>query len=203
MTPSFDTRILIAGNPNYGLAAAYRRRWPGATFASRSAGGYDLTTFEAQTKLANESLNFDVFISCSCLHNFHQVILVKAVIELWKERGHPGHLIAIGSTADTPVKGESKLYPIEKKALRDYCRNLSFMALGGHGAKPPGFRVTYITPGYVSTPSMNRKFAHVDKLEPDYLAEVTEWVIQQPSSVNISQLSLDPIQISSDQAKPQ
>jgi NADP-dependent 3-hydroxy acid dehydrogenase YdfG len=121
-------------------------------------------------------------------------LLLEAVAGEWLKAGKKGQIIAIGSTADTPVKGTPWIYPIEKKALRAYCRNLSLAALGGHGSNPSGLRVTYISPGYIATPNAQRNHPGKNMLATEKIVEVIDWIIQQPEGVNVSEIALDPIQ---------
>ncbi len=189
-------KIIVSGNPRFGLAEALNDIFPHADFNSRSHNQTDLKNHESHVQFAQKSLGYDVYINCSCLSRFRQTLLLEEVYKAWSENGHTGHIISLGSTADTPVKGTPWVYPIEKKALKAYCRNLSMRSLGGHGSKPSGIRITYISPGYIDTPKVREKHPEVDKLDPKYLAQVIKWVIEQPEHVNISELCLDPIQVS-------
>jgi len=187
-----DKKILVVGNPNYGLAQAFSETFK-ADFLSRS-NGFDLSQKSIQVQCAEKSLNYDVFIICSSLYDFHQVKILRIVYEMWKRHKHNGQIICLGSTADTPVRGTAWIYPIEKKALKAYCRNLSLAALGGHGHNPPGIRVTYLSPGHIKTPVEDEKYPDVAKIDPKYLAQVVIWILSQPKEVNISEFALDPIQ---------
>ncbi len=187
-------KIIVSGNQKFGLAEKIKEIYPTAAFHSRSSNGADLKNIESHIKFARESLNYDVYINCSSLSRFRQTLLLEEVYKAWSEAGHSGHIIVLGSTADTPVKGTPWIYPIEKKALRAYCRNLSMASLGGHGSRPSGIRMTYISPGYIDTPKMREKLPEVKKLDPAYIAGVIKWVIDQPEHINISELCMDPIQ---------
>lgn len=192
-------KIIVSGNPNYGLAQALNEIFPEAEFYSRSHNGFDFKVHENHSEFARRSLGFDVYISCSCLSRFRQVLLLEEVYNTWINENHSGQIIVLGSSADTPVKGTPWIYPIEKKALRAFCRNLSMASLGGHGSKPSGIRMTYLSPGHIDTPKANQKHPGVDKLDPSYLAQIIKWVIDQPVEVNISELCLDPIQLRENQ----
>lgn len=187
-------KTIISGNKNYGLGMALSQKVPGADFFSRSCGGYDFSKHEARVKFAELSCDYEVYISCSCLAQFRQTLLLEAVYQKWLETGKSGYIICLGSSADATVKGTQWLYPIEKKALRDYCRNLSLATLGGHGSKPTGIRITYLSPGYLQTSGADKKHPDVQKIDLDYMAELIQWLIQQPPNINISHMGLDPIQ---------
>ncbi len=186
--------ILIVGNRNYGLAHALSKKFPTATFVSRTDSGSDLANYDTREQLAQDSINFDIIVLCSCLSQFRQTLLLERIYSSWISKNIHGQIVCIGSTADTPVKGTPWLYPIEKKALKAYCRNLSMAALGGHGSSPSGIRITYVSPGYLDTPRTETKHPNVRKISADYLAAIIEWVLQQPDNVNINSISLDPIQ---------
>ena len=109
-----NKKILVAGNQNYGLSSALSEKWPDATFVSRTSGlQMDLCQLKNQREVAEMSLDYDVFISVSSLWKFHQTSLVQEVAKRWKENEHEGYIIAIGSSADTPVKASTWLYPGE------------------------------------------------------------------------------------------
>lgn len=184
-------KILIAGNKNYGLAKALYNLYPEATFLSRSTG-YNLCEQSVQLDVANMSLEYDVFISVSCLQKYNQVRLIEEVMNQWWKTNHTGYLIALGSSADTPVKGTKWSYPVEKKALRAYCRQQSqFIA----GDMPPKWKVTYLSSGNMHTPNQDIKMPNTLKLDTAYVANVIDWLIKQPTYVNISEVCLDRIQI--------
>lgn len=180
-------RILTTGNPTYGLAAAISEI-VGGDFASRSSG-FELTSDDGRSRLVEHSLDYDVFINCAALWKFHQTLVLEAVFNRWKETGKRGRIINIGSTADTGVRGSSWRYPIEKKALRDMSRNLSYTSIGG-----TGIAVTYVSYGYLSTPSVETKHPDKRKIDPIYAAGIIQWVIDQPLHLNVNEISLDPVQ---------
>ena len=187
--------MIVSGNPNYGLGEALARKWPEARFYSRSHNDSDFSKHDTILEFAKQSLNYEVYLSCSCLSRFRQTLLLEAVVQEWMKAGKKGLIVAIGSTADTPVKGTPWMYPIEKKALKAYCRNLSMAALGGHGSKPSGIRISYISPGYLDTPGANKSHPGVLKIDCDTIANTVEWVINQPEHINVSEIALDPVQV--------
>ena len=137
------------------------------------------------------SLKYDVFISVSSLYQFNQTTLVESVATKWLTNNHSGYLITVGSSADTPVKGTAWGYPAEKKALRAYTRQLSQIASCD---TPQLWKCTYISPGNIHTPKQDEKMPDTLKLDPDYIATVIQWLINQPDYINISELCLDRIQ---------
>jgi len=184
-------KILVAGNREYGLSKSIHSLYPEATFLSRKTG-YDLTIKGVQHQVALTSLDYDVFLSISCLYDFEQLSLIKKIIDCWYENNHQGYLIALGSSADTPVKGTTRMYPVEKRAIRNYLRQISQICSGD---EPKNFKITYLSPGNLHTPSMDRKLPELLKLNCDYVAGVINWLLQQPKNINISELCLDRMQI--------
>jgi short-subunit dehydrogenase len=181
-------KILVAGNPDYGLAKCIAQKYPQADFISRSHGDWDLSYYGKQRKAAELSLEYDVFISVSALWKHHQTCLVQEVAKSWCDQGHKGYMIVVGSTADTPVKGTPWMYPAEKKGLRAYCRQLSLMCTGRDN---PDIKVTYLSPGNIHTPKQDEKMPDTPKLDPAYIASVIQWLLDQPRDINISELCLD------------
>lgn len=182
-------KILVAGNPDYGLSKSIKCVYPDATFVSRTHGGFDLSIPSKQRELAELSMDYDVFIAVSCIWRFAQTEYVQEVAKRWIERKH-GYIISIGSSADTPVKGTPWMYPAEKKALRAYCRQLSQISAGENDCK---LKITYLSPGNIHTPNQDKKMPGTLKLEPAYIASTIKWLIDQPDSINLSELCLDRI----------
>ena len=182
--------MLVIGNKDYGLASSIANIYPHAEFYSRTTG-YNVGKREVRETVAEQSLAHAEVILCSALGDFSQVMLAEAVAKQWFEHNHKGYLIAVGSSADTPVKGSKWIYPVENRALRAYMRQLS-QAVSSE--TPPNWKTTYIAPGNMHTPRQDEKMPDIPKLEPSYVAGVIKWLIDQPASVNISELCLDRIQ---------
>ena len=110
-------KILITGSRKYGLCEAMCNLFdtmPDIEYetASRS-NGYHLDTAEGQRKLAEYYIkgNFDIFINNSAIWKFQQVMIVECVFNAMEDADRKGHIINIGSTADTGVKGRTWRYP--------------------------------------------------------------------------------------------
>jgi NADP-dependent 3-hydroxy acid dehydrogenase YdfG len=179
--------ILTTGNPTIGLASAISSEI-GGDFISRT-NGYDLCSDDGRKRAVAHSLNYDVFINCAALWRFNQTLLLQAVWEGWKQAGKSGRIVNIGSTADTGNRGTSWIYPTEKKALREYSRNLSMASAGGSG-----IQVNYVSFGYLSTPSVEIKHPDKNKMALVEAAGYIKWIIKQPMLANFNELSMDPIQ---------
>jgi len=189
-----NREIIVAGNKDYGLAKAIYKKYPHATFCSRSNGGYNFYMKESITRFARKTLDYDVCIFCTNVRKYFQIFLASTVWELWTEYIDSGgdrydigtHFIVIGSTADSSPGTNSNA--LEKKALKEWCRR--------YGEKAPeyGIRITYVAPGILDVESMKRKYGEEsDKLDPAYVVDVIDWILHQPDNVNIYEISMDPL----------
>jgi len=190
-----DLYVLITGNKYYGLCKAICNLFDSVdTISYRTASrtnNWSLDRTDQQERLADYFVkeNFDIFINNSALWKFHQIMVAEKIYSKCIEKEKSAHIINIGSTADTGVKGRTELYPAEKKALRHYNRNLTYMTIGGSNIKS-----TLISPGSLTTPSVIKKHPDRKLLDTEYIAEIILWLIRQPEYVNINEISLDPIQ---------
>ena len=189
-------KIIITGSRKYGLCEAMCNLFdtmPDIEYetASRS-NGYHLDTSEGQRKLAEYYIegNFDIFINNSAIWKFQQVMIVECVFNAMEDADRKGHIINIGSTADTGVKGRTWRYPTEKKALKAYNRDLTYKAMGGSNIK-----TTLISPGSLTTTSVMKKHPDRKLIDVEYIAELVVWTINQPEYINVNELSIDPIQL--------
>jgi len=187
-------KVLITGNRNYGLCQAICDMFDNNNYdyecASR-ATGWSLDTNEEQLRLANHFVDndFNVFINNSAMWKFHQVMIAENMYNRTKDAGVHAQFIHMGSTADTGVKGRTWRYPTEKKALRNYNRDLTYMTMGGSNIK-----TTLLSPGSLTTPSVMKKHPDRQLIDVEYIAEVILWLLSQPEYVNINEISLDPVQ---------
>ena len=179
-------KILLAGNKNFGLAAELFKLYPDAFFASRSTG-FDLAKNDDQKKLADLTLDYDIFINCSALHKFNQTILLDAVYKKCTENNHRLQIICIGSTTDRVKKGGAWLYNAEKKALRDYCNTL-----GMNGVWDKGPKITLVSFG--SLTNVQSKHPTRKCLDIAQAALYIKWIIEQPKDICINEISIDPLQ---------
>ena len=76
------TNILMTGNTGYGLAEKFSIVCPQTSFVSRE-NEYDLCSQEGPSKLAVESLQYDVFINSSALYRFNKTFVIDAVCKQW------------------------------------------------------------------------------------------------------------------------
>tara|TARA_A200000159_G_scaffold59319_1_gene54886 strand:+ start:357 stop:953 length:597 start_codon:yes stop_codon:yes gene_type:complete len=187
--------VLITGNRDYGLCKSICNLFDTVddisyTTVSRS-NGWNLDVGPEQKRLADYFVDnkFDIFINNSAIWKFHQIMIAEQVYAKCVEEKHSAHFIHMGSTADTGVKGRTWRYPTEKKALRDYNRDLTYMTMGGSNIK-----TTCLSPGSLTTPSVMKKHPDRKFLDTEYVADLILWLINQPDYVNINEISVDPIQ---------
>mgnify|MGYP000924074283 CR=1 FL=1 len=178
--------MIITGNKNKGLAGELYKLYPTAEFCSRETG-FELTKSEFQEKFAQECLNHDKIVICSALWKFQQTVLLDCVHKLCVKHKHSPHIVVIGSTTDRVKNGKPWLYNAEKKALRDYSNTL---AIGGVWADTP--KVSYISFGTLS----NNQEKHPDRkcMDIHLAAEYIKWIFDQPTHININEISIDPLQ---------
>lgn len=181
-------KILISGNNHEGLSSSIGKLYTDSeiTFASRTSG-FDLTNSKDRNRFAQEAVNYDIVIICSALWQFEQTVLLDAVYKTCLAQEKQTHIVCIGSTTDRTSKGTSWLYNAEKKALRDYSNSLSLVGVW-HG----GPKVSYISFGTLS----NNQHKHPDRrtLDIDEAASYIKWIIDQPRSIAINEISIDPMQ---------
>lgn len=188
-------KILITGNREYGLCKEICNLFDTVddidyTTCSRTTG-YDITNDTDKQRLADKFVDedYNIFINNAASWKFHQTLLAEIMFNTCHDRRHPAYFIHMGSTADTGVKGRSWRYPTEKKALKAFNRDLTYMTMGGSNIK-----TTLVSPGSLTTPSVMKKHSDRKLIDTSYIAEVILWLIQQPEYVNINEISLDPIQ---------
>lgn len=185
-------KILMTGNPTYGAAMGVNQIIPGCDFVSRS-NGFDLSIKENQKKLAEKSLDYDVFISNACLWGSLHMDYTIEVIKKWQEKMHDGHIIVFGSGADTPVRATTWEYPAFKKGLRAYCRQISSMISSPDSKSWVPFRMTYFSPGNIATPKQLQKYPNLDMIDVNDIGRTIKWIIETPKHLNISEVCMDQI----------
>lgn len=190
-----NKKVLITGNRNYGLCKAICDLFDTVdnidySTASRSTG-WDLDKQSEQDRLATHFVddNFNIFINNAAIWKYQQTLMLETMYQYMIDKNKSGYIINMGSTADTGVKGRTWRYPTEKKALKVYNRDLTYMTIGGSNIK-----TTLLSPGSLTTPSVIKKHPDRKLIDIEYIAETILWLINQPDYVNINEISLDPIQ---------
>lgn len=160
--------------------------FPDAVFYSR-ANGCDLTTDDGRRMLADAAATCNVFINCSALWRFNQVLLLEAVYKRCIELKTDPLIVCVGSTTDRATKGSDWIYQQEKKALRSYANSLNLQSTWQGGP-----RVTLVSLGSLS----NVQHKHPDRVCMDISAAAgyIGWVAGQPKHLTINEISIDPRQ---------
>lgn len=185
--------ILMTGNPNKEIAKAINQLYPNTSFVSRSEEStytLDLSEKDNISLLAKISLNYDIFINSALIPNFGQTSILQAVWTEWKSNNKSGHIISYGSAVDYYFRPDNRLYPIEKRSLRDLNRSLS-KHVNWFDSK---IRCTYLSFGGVDTEKTMEQWGHYKHLNTNEIAEYTKWIIENPNHVNIDELHVTPIQ---------
>lgn len=185
-------KVLVTGNPNYGIAESINNNFLGheLAFYSRNYNNFDLNNADKITELANISLQYDVFINNARLAKYNQVKLYEEVYRKWASVKKQGLIINMGSTADT-ARDVNNSYACEKAALKKASEGGSF----ANNFKNAGIKVTYISFGWVSTPVLNRDLPNVKKHSSDEIALLLKWIIEYPiPSSCFNEIRLEPIQ---------
>lgn len=179
--------IICTGNPEFGVASAIAERWPNSQFVSRSNWNYDLTENGYKAKLAEKALEYDVFINCSALWQYHQTLLLDTVYKAALKARKRMHIVSLGSTTDRTSKGSDWQYQQEKKALRSTSNALGLKSIWSGGPK-----VSYVTFGTLA----NNQEKHPDRkvMTLHEAVDCIEYVLTAPEHLCINELSVDPLQ---------
>lgn len=186
-------KILLTGNPKKDIASKIVALYPTAHTISRSDDAtytLDLSLSENLIEVAKISMNYDVFINSSLLKDFAQTKLLQYVWTEWKDNNKSGHIISFGSAVDYYFRPDNRLYPIEKRALRDLNRSLS-KHVNWFDSK---IKTTYFSFGGVDTDKTMHQWSHFHHFKQEDIAAYVQWIIESPMSCNIDELHITPIQ---------
>ena len=180
-------RIIATGNPEIGVASAIAKKWPETTFVSQTTWGYDLCQDSYKHKLAEKALNYDVFINCSALWQYHQTLVLDVVYKNALKNRKRLHIVSLGSTTDRATKGSDWHYQQEKKALRSTSNALGLKSIWAGGPK-----VSYVTFGTLE----NNAHKHPGRaiMQLNDAVDMIEYVINMPYRLNVNEISIDPMQ---------
>lgn len=112
---------------------------------------------------------------------------INAVLPIFLNQS-TGHIINIASISGFEVTKQSTLYSASKAAVHTITQGLE------KELAKTGVRVTSISPGMVDTPlSGNTDWGSRKKLDPQDIAEAVVYALQQPSHVNINEVTVRPV----------
>ncbi len=112
---------------------------------------------------------------------------INAVLPIFLNQSS-GHIINIASISGFEVTKQSTLYSASKAAVHSITQGLE------KELAKTGVRVTSVSPGMVDTPlSGNTDWGARKKLEPSDIAEAVVYALQQPSHVNVNEVTVRPV----------
>ncbi|WP_440857734.1 SDR family oxidoreductase [Staphylococcus shinii] len=112
---------------------------------------------------------------------------INAVLPIFLNQS-TGHIINIASISGFEVTKQSTLYSASKAAVHTITQGLE------KELAKTGVRVTSISPGMVDTPlSGDTDWGSRKKLDPKNIAEAVVYALQQPSHVNINEVTVRPV----------
>ena len=112
---------------------------------------------------------------------------INAVIPTFLNQSS-GHIINIASISGFEVTKMSTIYSATKAAVHTITQGLE------KELAKTGVRVTSVSPGMVDTPlSGQTDWGERKKLEPKDIAEAVVYALQQPSHVNVNEITVRPV----------
>lgn len=128
------------------------------------------------------STDFDIYINnAHC--GFKQVELLYKLWELNSNRACS--IVNIGSISSDGNKDYVNNYAVEKSALEKACTQLQLINSDGLPIK-----VILIKLGRMET-SMTADIKDLPKHDPKHIAEIIEWLTEQPNNMHIKSISVD------------
>ncbi|ATH59281.1 MULTISPECIES: SDR family oxidoreductase [Staphylococcus] len=112
---------------------------------------------------------------------------INAVLPTFLQQSS-GHIINIASISGFEVTKSSTIYSATKVAVHTITQGLE------KELAKTGVRVTSISPGMVDTPlSGDTDWGGRKKLDPQNIAEAVVYALQQPSHVNVNEITVRPV----------
>ena len=175
-------KIAITGHTS-GLGLALTKycdnngiKWVGF---SRSTG-HNISDRAFQTSLPKAIEDCDVFINNACDFQHNQIALLYEMWNHWQQLNK--QIVCISSTSQEYLH-KNKVYPYDayKQGLDYACAQLQYI----YEAR---CKVINIKPGWIDTPSAVEVEKTIDypvphKMDPNYVAEVVMWTLQQPEHI--------------------
>jgi len=186
-------KILITGNPKKDIAEKICNSFDNVDTVSRSESStfpLDLSILENVKQLARISTDYDVFVNAALIPNFGQTQILQQVWTEWKDSNKSGHIISFGSAVDYYYRPDNRLYPVEKRALKDLNRSLSKHCTWFDSK----IKCTYFSFGGVNTKKTQNQWGHYHHFDMQEIADYVKWIIASPAYTNIDELHITPIQ---------
>jgi hypothetical protein len=184
-------KIGISGNRNKNLCKYISDALESAghtIYCMSRETGFDFNDESTLQKCADAVMDCDIFINLYANKPFKQTRLAQLIWHTWNDaRMTNKRIINVGSTQDNFRKQKTNIYHYEKLALKEWSNGFSIAGVYDGGPK-----VTMISIGTLA----NKQDDNPDKkcLEMAEVANYFKWIIDQPSHININNISLDHIQ---------
>ncbi|WP_213407193.1 SDR family oxidoreductase [Staphylococcus pettenkoferi] len=111
---------------------------------------------------------------------------INTALPHFKKQGS-GHIINIASISGFEVTKQSTMYSATKAAIHTITQGLE------KELARTGIRVTSISPGMVDTPMGSGDSGDRKKLEAKNIAEAVVYALEQPSHVNVNEITVRPV----------
>jgi hypothetical protein len=108
---------------------------------------FDIRESSVRAKIAEMSLNFDIFFNHAYSRDSSQTLLLEEVYRLWKEKEKPGYIFSTGTYGTYSPQGVAADYVLLKKELDE--KNKSLIQELKHLKLP--FRMTLLRFGMLDT----------------------------------------------------
>lgn len=150
--------------------------------------GVDFSNEENVKKIVEMVEDADIFINLYANFFFRQTLIAHNLWHHWADNEYYNkRIINIGSTTDNVRRAKTNRYHYEKLALKEWSNG---HAMAGVWDKQP--KVTHLSIGTMENRADNNPGRTC--LNMDLISSYVEWIINQPISININFLSVDPIQ---------
>ena len=165
-------RIAITGHTS-GIGKALYKRCEEQSFPKHEpigfsrSNGYDIN--DPKPWFHRKATDCDVFVN-NAHDKFAQVDLLYRLWQEWKDKDK--QIVCISSLSPDVTKKHMHPYSAEKCALDHACEQLQ----NSKGK----CRVINIKPGFVDTPRVASIYPKIYKMDPNYMAKVILWCIEQP-----------------------
>lgn len=187
-------KIVMTGNRNKDLCAElvklFESRGHECVCLSRETGfDFEENPYGTIGKVLEVADDCDIFINLYANFFFNASVLAHKLFNRWFDKGWSDRrIINIGSTTDRVQRGKTNIYHYEKRALREMSSGHSMLSVWDGAPK-----VTHISFGTME----NRQKDNPDRkcLGFDQVAQYIYWITEQPVSIHINELSLDPVQV--------
>jgi NADP-dependent 3-hydroxy acid dehydrogenase YdfG len=163
-------KIAITGHTS-GIGKAFYNRCKEQSFPRHEPIGFSRSNeydINDPGPLVNAAKHSDVFVN-NAHDKFAQVDLLYALWKEWKDKEK--QIVCISSLRPDYNADRVLPYSVEKCALDHTCEQLQMIS--------SPCRIINIKPGFVDTPRVaDRDVVH--KMDPDYIARIIMWSIEQP-----------------------